>query len=185
MTAGRPGAIPPLTGAAGRPTIPVVAIHDIAARTLADEDTSLGAYSGRTLLIVNVASRCGMTPQYEGLQRLHERYTDRGFAVLGFPCNQFAGQEPGTNEQIAEFCSATYGVTFPVFGKIKVNGKKKHPIYAALREKEDADGKAGRVKWNFEKFLVAPGGEVVGRFRPSTTPDDPRVVSAIEAVLPA
>ena len=163
------------------PTLP----YDATVVTVKGEETTLADYEGKALLIVNVASRCGLTPQYEQLEQLQAEYGPRGFQVLGFPCNQFAGQEPGTDEEIAEFCSATFGVTFPVFGKIKVNGKKKHPIYAALREKEDADGKAGRVKWNFEKFLVAPGGEVVGRFRPSTTPDDPRVVSAIEAVLPA
>ena len=159
--------------------------YDATVVTVTGEETSLENLRDKALLVVNVASRCGLTPQYEQLEQLQKEYGPRGFQVVGFPCNQFAGQEPGTNEQIAEFCSATFGVTFPVFGKIKVNGKKKHPIYAALREKEDADGKAGRVKWNFEKFLVAPGGEVVGRFRPSTTPDDPRVVSAIEAVLPA
>jgi len=159
--------------------------YDATVVTVTGEETSLESLRDKALLVVNVASKCGLTPQYEQLEQLQKEYGPRGFQVVGFPCNQFAGQEPGTNEQIAEFCSATYGVTFPVFGKIKVNGKKKHPIYAALREKEDADGKAGRVKWNFEKFLVAPGGEVVGRFRPSTTPDDPKVVSAIEAVLPA
>jgi len=159
--------------------------YDATVVTVTGEETSLENLRDKALLVVNVASKCGLTPQYEQLEQLQKEYGPRGFQVVGFPCNQFAGQEPGTNEQIAEFCSATFGVTFPVFGKIKVNGKKKHPIYAALREKEDADGKAGRVKWNFEKFLVAPGGEVVGRFRPSTTPDDPRVVSAIEAVLPA
>ena len=159
--------------------------YDATVVTVTGEETSLESLRDKALLVVNVASKCGLTPQYEQLEQLQKEYGPRGFQVVGFPCNQFAGQEPGTNEQIAEFCSATYGVTFPVFGKIRVNGKKKHPIYAALREKEDADGKAGRVKWNFEKFLVAPGGEVVGRFRPSTTPDDPKVVSAIEAVLPA
>ena len=159
--------------------------YDATVVTVTGEETSLENLRDKALLVVNVASKCGLTPQYEQLEQLQKEYGPRGFQVVGFPCNQFAGQEPGTNEQIAEFCSATFGVTFPVFGKIKVNGKKKHPIYAALREKQDAEGKAGRVKWNFEKFLVAPGGEVVGRFRPSTTPDDPKVVSAIEAVLPA
>ena len=159
--------------------------YDATVITVTGEETSLDSLRDKALLVVNVASKCGLTPQYEQLEQLQKEYGPRGFEVVGFPCNQFAGQEPGTNEQIAEFCSATYGVTFPVFGKIKVNGKKKHPIYAALREKEDAEGKAGRVKWNFEKFLVAPGGEVVGRFRPATKPDDPAVVSAIEAVLPA
>lgn len=158
--------------------------YDATVITLTGEQTSLEGLRDKALLVVNVASKCGLTPQYEQLEQLQRKYGPRGLQVVGFPCNQFAGQEPGTNEQIGEFCSATYGVSFPVFGKIKVNGKKKHPIYAALREKEDSDGKAGRVKWNFEKFLVAPGGSVVGRFRPSTTPDDPSVISAIEAVLP-
>jgi len=158
--------------------------YDATVITVTGEATSLDSLRDKALLVVNVASRCGLTPQYEQLEQLQKEYGPRGFQVVGFPCNQFAGQEPGTDEQIADFCSATYGVTFPVFGKIKVNGKNKHPIYEALREKKDADGKAGRVKWNFEKFLVAPGGEVVGRFRPATKPDDPRVVSAIEAVLP-
>jgi len=159
--------------------------YDATVITVTGEETSLDSLRDKALLVVNVASRCGLTPQYEQLEQLQKEYGPRGFQVVGFPCNQFAGQEPGTDEQIADFCSATYGVTFPVFGKIKVNGKNKHPIYEALREKKDADGKAGRVKWNFEKFLVAPGGEVVGRFRPTTKPDDPAVVSAIEAVLPA
>jgi glutathione peroxidase len=159
--------------------------YDETVITVTGEETSLESLREKALLVVNVASRCGLTPQYEQLEQLQQKYGAQGLQVVGFPCNQFAGQEPGTNEQIAEFCSATYGVTFPVYGKIKVNGKKKHPIYAALRETRDADGKAGRVRWNFEKFLVAPGGEVVGRFRPSTTPDDPAVITAIEAVLPA
>ena len=158
--------------------------YDATVITVTGEQTSLDSLRDKAVLVVNVASKCGLTPQYEQLEQLQKQYGPRGFQVVGFPCNQFAGQEPGTNEQIAEFCSATFGVTFPVYGKIKVNGKNKHPIYEALREKKDADGKAGRVKWNFEKFLVAPGGEVVGRFRPATKPDDPRVVSAIEAVLP-
>lgn len=158
--------------------------YDATVVTVTGEQTSLENLRDKAILVVNVASKCGFTPQYEQLEQLQRTYGPRGLQVVGFPCNQFAGQEPGSNEQIAEFCSATYGVTFPVFAKIKVNGKKKHPIYAALRTKADADGKAGRVAWNFEKFLVAPGGEVIHRFRPSTTPDDPRVISAIEAVLP-
>jgi glutathione peroxidase len=158
--------------------------YDATVVTVTGEQTSLESLRNKALLVVNVASKCGLTPQYEQLEQLQRTYGPRGLQVVGFPCNQFAGQEPGTNEQIAEFCSATYGVTFPVFAKIKVNGKKKHPIYAALRTTPDADGKAGRIAWNFEKFLVAPGGEVVSRFRPSTTPDDPRVVAAIESVLP-
>ena len=162
------------------PTLP----YDATVVTVKGEETTLADYEGKALLIVNVASRCGLTPQYEQLEQLQAEYGPRGFQVLGFPCNQFAGQEPGTNEEIADFCSATYGATFPVFGKIKVNGGKRHEIYRVIREKEDANGKAGRVGWNFEKFLIAPDGEVVGRFRSKTKPDDPEIISAIENVLP-
>ena len=131
-----------------------------------------------------MASKCGLTPQYEGLERLQERYEGRGFSVLGFPCNQFLGQEPGSAEEIAEFCSTTYGVTFPLFEKIDVNGEQRHPIYAELTEVPDDDGQAGDVTWNFEKFLVSPAGEVVARFRPQVEPEDPALVGAIEAQLP-
>ena len=153
--------------------------------TVTGEETSLDSLRDKALLVVNVASRCGLTPQYEQLEQLQKEYGPRGFQVVGFPCNQFAGQEPGTDEQIADFCSATYGVTFPVFGKIKVNGGKRHEIYRAIREKKDSAGRAGRVGWNFEKFLIAPDGEVVGRFRSKTKPDAPEIISAIESVLPA
>ena len=159
--------------------------YDATVVTVSGAETSLAELRGKALLIVNVASRCGMTPQYEQLEQLQAEYGPRGLQVVGFPCNQFAGQEPGTNEEIAEFCSATYGVTFPVYGKIKVNGFRSHPIYKALRSAADSKGRAGRVGWNFEKFLVAPGGAVVGRFRSKTKPDAPEVISAIEAVLPA
>ena len=158
--------------------------YDATVVTVTGESTTLENLRDKALLVVNVASRCGFTPQYEQLEQLQKEYGDRGLQVVGFPCNQFAGQEPGTNTEIAEFCSTTYGVTFPVFGKVKVNGKKKHPIFAALREAEDHSGRAGKVRWNFEKFLVAPGGEVVGRFRSSTLPDDPAVLDAIEKALP-
>jgi glutathione peroxidase len=163
------------------PTFP----YDALVETTAGERVTLESLRGRALLVVNVASRCGMTPQYEQLEQLQREYGERGLQVVGFPCNQFAGQEPGTNAQIAEFCSTTYGVTFPVFGKVKVNGKKKHPVFAALRQQGDSAGVNGRLMWNFEKFLVNPGGEVVGRFRSSVRPDDPQVLRAIEAVLPA
>lgn len=159
--------------------------YDSVVETTAGERVTLESLRGRALLVVNVASRCGMTPQYEQLEQLQREYGERGLQVVGFPCNQFAGQEPGTNAEIAEFCSTTYGVTFPVFGKVKVNGKKKHPVFAALRRQGDSAGVAGRLTWNFEKFLVSQQGEVVGRFRSSVRPDDPEVVSAIEAVLPA
>jgi glutathione peroxidase len=160
-------------------------VTDVPLRTLDGEQTSLSRYTDRALLIVNVASRCGLTPQYEGLERVHERYAARGFSVLGFPCNQFHGQEPGTAEEIKEFCSTTYGVTFPMFDKIEVNGPGRHPLYDELTRTPDADGNAGDVTWNFEKFLLAPGGQVVGRFRPQVEPEDPVLIAAIEAVLPA
>jgi glutathione peroxidase len=160
-------------------------IFDEHIHTLAGDDTTLGTQKGKALLIVNVASKCGLTPQYEGLERLQKRYGDRGFSVVGFPCNQFMGQEPGTAEEIQTFCSTTYGVTFPLYEKIDVNGDDRHPIYAALTEVPDAEGKAGDITWNFEKFLVSPGGEVVARFRPQVEPESPEVVDAVEANLPA
>jgi len=159
-------------------------IYDIPIRTLSGEPSSLADLKGKTLLLVNVASKCGLTPQYAGLERLHERFADRGFSVLGFPCNQFMGQEPGTPEEIAEFCSMTYGVTFPLFEKIDVNGDARHPLYGALTEVADAEGKAGDIQWNFEKFLVDPNGEIVARFRPTTDPEAAEVVTAIETSLP-
>jgi glutathione peroxidase len=162
-----------------------MALYDIPVHTLQGEDSSLGDYAGKTLLVVNVASKCGLTPQYEGLERLQKTYADRGFSVVGFPCNQFMGQEPGTAAEIAEFCSATYGVDFPLFEKIEVNGEDRHPIYAELTEKPDAEGNAGDITWNFEKFLVSGTGEIVQRFRPQVEPEDPAIVGAIEAELSA
>ena len=159
-------------------------VHDIPVNTLAGTPATLGELSGDVLLVVNVASKCGLTPQYEGLERLHERYRDRGFSVAGFPCDQFGGQEPGTADEISEFCSVNYGVTFPLFEKIEVNGAGRHPIYAELTAAADASGEAGDIQWNFEKFLVRRDGTVAGRFRPRTTPDDPDLVAAIEAALP-
>jgi glutathione peroxidase len=160
-----------------------MALTDIPIHTLGGEDISLGDYAGKTLLLVNVASKCGLTPQYEGLERLQKKYGDRGFSVIGFPCNQFMGQEPGTSEEIAEFCSATYGVTFPLTEKIEVNGEGRHPIYDELTAKADAEGEAGDVKWNFEKFLVSPSGDIVARYRPQVEPEDPAIVGDIEAQL--
>jgi glutathione peroxidase len=158
---------------------------DSIALTLLDgAPAALGDFAGQALLVVNVASKCGFTKQYAGLEALHERYRDRGFSVLGFPSNQFGAQEPGTADEIAQFCSLTYGVTFPMFAKTDVNGPDRHPLYATLIETADADGKAGDVAWNFEKFLVAPTGEVVGRFRTQSEPEAPELVAAIEAVLP-
>ena len=159
-------------------------VHDIAVNTLSGEPASLGDLAGKTLLVVNVASKCGLTPQYTGLERLHERFAGQGFAVVGFPCNQFGGQEPGSAEEIAEFCSTSYGVTFPMFEKIEVNGPDRHPLYAELTAVPDAAGEAGDIQWNFEKFLVAPDGTVIGRFRPMIDPEDPALVGAIEASLP-
>jgi glutathione peroxidase len=162
-----------------------VTLYDIPVKTLSGEDSSLGALAGKTLLVVNVASKCGLTPQYAALEALHSRLADRGFSVVGFPCNQFMGQEPGTAEEIEQFCSTTYGVTFPMFEKIEVNGQERHPIYKQLTAVPDADGAAGDVQWNFEKFLLGPDGSVLARFRPRTVPDDPEVLAAIEAHLPA
>ena len=160
-------------------------VYDIPVNTLSGQPASLGDLSGKTLLVVNVASKCGLTPQYEGLERLHERYRDRGFSVVGFPCNQFGGQEPGSADEIQEFCSVNYGVSFPLFEKIDVNGPDRHPIYTELTEVPDAAGGAGDIQWNFEKFLIGPDGKVAGRFRPQTEPEDPQLVAAIEASLPA
>ena len=162
-----------------------MALYDIPIHTLQGDDATLGDYKGKTLLLVNVASKCGLTPQYEGLERLQKTYGDRGFSVIGFPCNQFMGQEPGTSEEIAQFCSATYGVTFPLMEKIDVNGDERHPIYAELTEKEDAEGVAGDITWNFEKFLVSPEGSIVARYRPQVEPEDATIVADIEAQLTA
>ncbi|RKT19699.1 glutathione peroxidase [Streptomyces sp. 1114.5] len=162
-----------------------MSLYDIPLRTLAGEPTSLAEYKGKALLIVNVASKCGLTPQYAGLERLQERYAGRGFTVLGFPCNQFAGQEPGSAEEIQTFCSTTYGVTFPLFEKIDVNGDDRHPLYQQLTQVADAEGEAGDVSWNFEKFLISPDGTVAARIRPRVDPESDELVAALEAVLPA
>jgi glutathione peroxidase len=157
---------------------------DQAVTTLHGEETTLGGLTGgRAALVVNVASRCGLTPQYEGLEQLQREYGDRGFTVVGVPCNQFAGQEPGSADDIATFCSATYGVSFPMTGKVEVNGPGAHPVYQRLTETPDSMGQSGPIRWNFEKFLVAPDGEVVGRFSPQMEPDAPELRTAIEALL--
>jgi glutathione peroxidase len=158
-------------------------VHDIAVKTLSGQDASLGDLAGTTLLVVNVASKCGLTPQYTALEALHEKYAGRGFTVVGVPCNQFAEQEPLEGEEIATFCSATYGVDFPLAAKLEVNGAHAHPLYRELTAVPDDAGEAGDVGWNFEKFLVAPDGEV-RRFRATVTPDDPELVAAIESALP-
>ena len=152
--------------------------------TLAGAPTTLGELTGgRPALVVNVASRCGLTPQYRGLEALQQEYAERGFTVVGVPCNQFAGQEPGTAEEIETFCSATYGVTFPMTDKLEVNGPDADPLYRALTAVPDATGAAGDVQWNFEKFLLSGSGDVVARFRPRTEPDSAEVRAAIEAHL--
>ena len=162
-----------------------MSLYDIPLHTLSGEPTTLGAYQGKAVLVVNVASKCGLTPQYTGLERLQKQYGERGFTVLGVPCNQFAGQEPGSAEEIQEFCSTSYGVSFPLTEKLDVNGEARHPLYAELTATADAEGEAGDITWNFEKFLLSPKGEVVGRFRPRTEPEAAEVVAAIEAQLPA
>jgi glutathione peroxidase len=173
--------IPP----ARRLTRTSLSLYDIPLHTLSGEETSLAQYKGKVVLVVNVASQCGLTPQYEGLEHLQERYADRGFTVLGVPCNQFGGQEPGTAEEIQTFCSTTYGVSFPMLAKTDVNGEDRHPLYAELTQTPDADGQAGDVAWNFEKFVLSPDGSVLGRIRPRTEPESDEVVSLIEANLPA
>lgn len=157
--------------------------YDIDLTTLEGEPASLSDYRDRALLIVNVASKCGFTPQYAGLEALHERYQSRGLSVLGFPCNQFGAQEPGSAREIREFCSSLYGVSFPMFEKIDVNGPGRHPLYAELVGVFDSTGTGGDVAWNFEKFLVAPGGKIQ-RFRSSVDPESPELVRSIEAFLP-
>jgi glutathione peroxidase len=161
-----------------------MSILDESVRTLDGSPSSLGEHRGKALLVVNVASKCGLTPQYTGLEQLQQSYGDRGFSVVGFPCNQFGGQEPGTSEEIQTFCSMNYGVTFPMFEKIEVNGPGRHPIYTELTSVADTDGYTGDIRWNFEKFLVSPDGEIVARFSPMVTPEDPTLVGAIEEALP-
>ena len=178
----------------------MTALQEISVDSIGDESTSLGEFAGSVLLVVNVASKCGLTPQYEGLEALYQRYSDEGLAVLGFPANNFGGQEPGTNDEIAEFCTTSYSVTFPLFAKISVAGEDQHPLYAELTSQvPTADGKDAfranlrthgmtptedpEVVWNFEKFLVSRQGRVVGRFAPTVTADDPLLVRAIEAEL--
>lgn len=161
-----------------------MSIHDIEATSIDGKSVKLGEFAGKALLVVNVASKCGFTPQYAGLQALYEKYHDRGLEILGFPSNQFMEQEPGSNEEIAEFCTLNYGVSFPMFEKVDVNGEERHPLYAELTKQPDHKGNAGDVGWNFEKFLVSPEGEVVGRFSTRVEPDAPYLVEAIEGLLP-
>ncbi|MCB9563689.1 MAG: glutathione peroxidase [Kofleriaceae bacterium] len=152
--------------------------------TLDGKPTTLASFQGKALMLVNVASKCGLTPQYEQLEAIQKQYEAKGFTVVGFPCNQFNGQEPGSPEEIREFCSTTYGVTFPMMEKIEVNGDGRHPIYQELTKIKDAGGHDGDIRWNFEKFVVSADGQHVTRFDPKTKPDDPKVIAAIEAALP-
>jgi glutathione peroxidase len=177
----------------GNSGCPLCAVRDMdAATTLFETDVdaltggpaNLAQYRGNAVLVVNVASKCGLTPQYAALEALQETYASRGFTVLGAPCNQFMGQEPGSAAEIAEFCSATYGVTFPMTEKVDVNGEGRHPLYRGLVDVPDAEGYVGDIRWNFEKFVIAPDGAVVARFAPQVTPDDDSVLAAIEGVLP-
>jgi glutathione peroxidase len=158
-------------------------IHDIQLKDIDGKNSSLKPYEGKVLLIVNVASRCGYTPQYKNLEAVYEKYKDKGFAVLGFPCNQFGGQEPGSNEEIKQFCSSKYNVSFPLFDKIEVNGPNRHPLYVALAGKDSPF--PGDIKWNFNKFLIGKDGKILKRFDSSVTPDSPQVMEAIEAALAA
>lgn len=162
-----------------------MSLNDIPLTTLDGRETTLAELATGAALVVNVASKCGLTPQYTALEKLAQEYSARGLTVVGVPCNQFMGQEPGTAEEIQTFCSTTYGVTFPLLAKTDVNGADRHPLYAELTQAADADGEAGDIQWNFEKFLLAPDGSVANRFRPRTEPDAPEVIAAIEAVLPA
>lgn len=182
---------------------PIAALYDIPVKKIAGTETSLREYSGKVLLVVNVASKCGLTPQYEGLERMYERYHDRGFEVLGFPANDFLGQEPGTNQEIAQFCQMKFGAKFPLFEKITVKGEGKHPLYRYLTSarpvarpasKKSLFWKAqafvrgfftkeGEISWNFEKFLVNRQGEVIERFAPEVTPEDPMLIGAVERAL--
>ena len=159
-------------------------LFDIPVNRLDGTASSLAELEGKALLLVNVASKCGLTPQYEGLEALQKTYEERGFSVVGFPCNQFAGQEPGSADEIQTFCSTTYGVSFPLFEKIDVNGPDRHALYQLLVDTPTAEGESGDITWNFEKFLVSPIGQIVGRFSPRTAPNDPALVAAIEAYLP-
>ena len=158
-------------------------LYDIALKDIDGKSTSLQSYRGKVLLVVNVASKCGYTPQYTGLEALQKKYQDRGLAVLGLPCNQFGGQEPGTNEEIKQFCSAKYGVTFPLFDKIEVNGAHRHPLYVMLVGPDSPT--SGDIRWNFTKFLISRDGKILKRFESAAKPESPEVVQAIETALAA
>jgi Glutathione peroxidase len=161
-----------------------VSIFDVAIGALEGGPANLAQYRGKAMLVVNVASKCGLTPQYASLQRLYERYADRGFVVLAVPCNQFGAQEPGSPSEIRDFCTVNFGITFPITEKVDVNGPDRHDLFARLTQTPDADGVAGDVRWNFEKFLVRPDGTVAARFRPLTDPLAPELIEAVESTLP-
>ncbi len=152
--------------------------------TLKGQPTTLAAYKGKALMLVNVASQCGNTPQYSTLEALQKKYEAKGFTVVGFPCNQFGQQEPGSPEEIATFCATNYGITFPIMEKIEVNGDHRHPIYKALTQIADSSGHSGDIRWNFEKFVLSADGKSITRFAPKTKPDDPSVIAAVENALP-
>jgi glutathione peroxidase len=158
-------------------------LRDIPFLTADGTETTLGAFGDSVLLVVNVASKCGLAPQYEQLEELQRVYGERGFSVVGFPCNQFMGQEPGSMEEILDYCATTWGVSFPVNDKVRVNGPGAAPLYKALKRSKDEEGKRGPILWNFEKFVLTPAGGV-HRFRPTTKPDDPAIISVIEQALP-
>jgi glutathione peroxidase len=162
-----------------------MSFHDYSVTALDGTPLDLATFRGQAALVVNVASRCGLTPQYEGLQQLYDRYKDRGFTIVGVPCNQFGEQEPASPDEIASFCSASYGVSFPLTSKLEVNGRRRHELYQELTVIPDSAGKAGDVEWNFEKFLISPEGQVIARFRPLTPPDADELISAVESALPA
>jgi glutathione peroxidase len=174
------GQAPPAVAVGGR----LAAMWNTPMHTLQGKPTTLAAFKGKALLVVNVASKCGLTPQYTALEALQKKYESKGFSVVGFPCNQFGGQEPGTADEIQQFCSATYGVTFPMMEKVEVNGDGRHPVYQTLTAIADATAYSGDIRWNFEKFVIGSDGETVTRFSPKVTPDDPSVIAAIETALP-
>ncbi len=164
-------------------TARAASIYDLPLKDIDGQATTLGAYKGKVMLIVNVASHCGFTKQYTALEATHTKYADKGFAILGFPCNQFGGQEPGSNEEIKQFCTSKFSVTFPLFDKIEVNGANRHPVYELLAGKDSPF--PGDIKWNFTKFLIGKDGQIIKRFGSSVTPDSPEVIAAIEAALAA
>jgi glutathione peroxidase len=175
---------PPGTAPAPVPVDKDLPMWNAAIKTLQGKDTTLASFKGKALLLVNVASKCGLTPQYSALEALQKKYEPKGFTVIGFPCNQFGKQEPGSAHDIETFCSTTYGVTFPMMEKVEVNGPGRHEIYKTLTPLADAGGHTGDIRWNFEKFVVSADGTKITRFDPEVTPDDPKVIAAIENALP-